>query len=250
MQQIKHYLCKMSIRRQASVQFHDFKWFSERNTVSVTVHGEELHKLYKAIAKCNGVAVGKLMANSKIVAGKQLKCIEIHNKPPGWSWLPDTRYLHPKLKHSKVPSGHSHFGDGAKSGDGDGGVRHRSRKRLAPSSPAGDASQHSTPQRAKRPRSGPPRWLDDFSCSPGSPTTEDAGLTQPVPIRLHLAAHKATYHQPEAANGLQIRHICGNSKCGVVSHFRIGTFEENERDKHHHREHGPGSSWQSFPPPQ
>ena len=36
---------------------------------------------------------------------------------------------------------------------------------------------------------------------------------------------------PEAANGLEIRHICGNVRCGVVSHFRAGDKADNERDK-------------------
>ena len=89
------------------------------------------------------------------------------------------------------------------------------------------------------------KWQE--SQSPGSPESEWAGSTQPVPIRLHKAAYLASCRDPAATKGLEIRHICGNPRCGVVSHFRAGTKAENDHDKDYHQEQR-GRSWQSFPP--
>ena len=223
------------------VSFTDFDWFCERTQVSVVVHAKELYELYGAMAELNGATVDELLANSAIQAGKQLKCCQITRKPRDWSWLPDSEgYLQPKLKQSCTFVGHSYSGDRM---DGD----HRQRKRAVPSASADGPSPSSPPQRAKRARKTTEKWQQWQQQSPGSPEGELAGCTQPVPIRLHKAAFLACCPSPEAAQGLEIRHICGNPRCGVVSHFRAGTKLENEQDREYHARHR-GCSRQSFPP--
>ena len=224
------------------VKFEDFDWYCERSGVSVVVHAEELNELYGAMAKLNGAPLEALLANSDIKAGQQLRCYEITRKPRKWGWLPNSDgYLQPKLKQSCTPVGHSYSGDGL---DGD----HRQRKRAVPSASADEPSPSSPPQGAKRARKMTQRWQKwQERQSPGSPESECAGSTQPVPIRLHKAAFLASCGNPQAAKGLEIRHICGNPRCGVVSHFRAGTKRENERDKEYHEQHR-GYSRQSFPP--
>jgi hypothetical protein len=223
----------------ALVRFTDFDWFSERTGVSVVVHAKELYELYGAMAELNGATLEELLANSAIEAGKQLKCCEIKRKPRGWSWLPNSGgYLQPKLKHSCTFVGHSHCGDRM---DGD----HHERNRVVQSASADDPSPSSPPQRAKRARRPTEKWQQWQQQSPGSPEGELAGCTQPVPIRLHKAAFLACCPSPEAAQDLEIRHICGNPSCGVVSHFRAGTKDENELDREYHARHR-GCSRQSF----
>ena len=226
------------------VKFEDFDWFCERTGVSVRVHAEELYELYGAMAKLNGATPEELLANSAIQAGKPLACCEIKRKPRDWNWLPDSGGdLQPKLKQSCTFVGHSHCGDRM---DGD----HRERKRVALSASANDPSPSSPTQRSKRARRPSDKWQEwQQSKSPGSPEGELAGSTQPVPIRLHRAAFLASCRNPEAAKGLEIRHICGNTRCAVVSHFRAGTKRENERDREYHEQQR-GCSRQSFPPVQ
>lgn len=223
------------------VCFTDFEWFSERSGVSVVVHAEELHELYEAMAKLNGATVEELLANSAIEAGQQLRCYEITRKPRKWGWLPNSDgYLQPKLKQSCTPVGHSYNGDRL---DGD----HCQRKRAVPSASADGPSPSSPPQRAKRARKTTEKWQQWQQQSPGSPEGECAGVTQPVPIRLHKAVFLACCRSPEAAKGLEIRHICGNPSCGVASHFRAGTKRENELDRQYHAKHR-GCSRQRFGP--
>jgi len=225
------------------VVFRDFEWLCERTEVSVVVHGNELHELYAAVAEANSVPVAKLLANSSHKAGEKLQCYEITRRPRKWSWMPDSGgYLQPKLKQSCTPIGHSHLGAARD-------IEYRPRTRAAPSASAGEPSPSSPPQRAKRPRGQPPQWLQDHSLSPGSPSSEPAGLTQPVAIRLHKAAYLASCSDPMAANGLEIRHICGNPRCGVVSHFRAGSKSQNERDKKY-KSGSASYSPEDFPPPQ
>ena len=227
--------------RSSTVIFGDFVWFCERTQVSVVVHGKELLALYKAMARANGVPVAKLLANSSYEAGEKLSCYEITHKPEGWSWMPDSKdYLQPKLKQCCTPIGHSHMGDAHDRS-------YKQRKRVAPPASSDDSSPSSPPQRAKRANRAPPQWLEAFSQSPGSPQSELAGSTQPVPIRLHKAAYLACCSNPEAEYGLEVRHICGNVRCGVVSHFRSGNKSENERDKRYKRGRVSYSP-QAFPP--
>ena len=230
-------------RRPKAVVFSDFEWFCERSQVSVVVHGKELHALYKALARCNGMPVEKLLENKSYEAGEQLTCYTLDRLPEEWSFMPDAAgYIQPKLKHSLTPIGHSHSGNAL---DGE----YTQRKRAPPCASAQASNPSTPPQRLKRRRVAPPQWLEGHSLSPGSPNSEPAGATQPVPIRLHKAAFLACCSDPEAANGLQIRHICGNERCGVVSHFRAGSQSENEADKRYKRgttAYSPGT----FPPPQ
>ena len=91
-----------------AVKFRDFEWICERTQVSVVVHAKELHKLYKAMARCNGVPVAKLLANSSHVVGEKLKCYEMVRLPQNWSFMPDEAgYVQPKLKQSGTPIGHT-----------------------------------------------------------------------------------------------------------------------------------------------
>ena len=230
-------------RRSETVIFKDFEWFCERTQVSVVVHAQELHELYKAMAECNGVPLERLLANSSYEAGEKLRCYQCNRLPSKWSFMPDSAgYIQPKLKQSCTPIGHRHTGDAPDA------PYHR-HKRAAPSASPDDASPSTPPKRPKRVGVEPPSWLKDFSCSPSSPSSELAGLTQPTPIRLHKAAFLASCSNPKAANGLEIRHICGNVKCCVVSHFRAGLKSQNEADKCYKR--GKASySPESFPPPQ
>ena len=226
-------LSKLSMQRRLApaqtVKFRDFEWICERTQVSVVVHAKELHDLYKAMARCNGVPVATLLANSSHVVGEELKCYEMVRLPQNWSFMPDgAGYVQPKLKQSGTPIGHSCTGDAH---DSD----YRERKRAAPPASAHDSSPSSPPQRAKRARVAPPQWLKDFSLSPSSPKSEAAGATQPVPIRLHRAAFLACCSDPKAASKLEIRHICGRPSCGVVSHFRSGLKSRNEADKPYKR---------------
>ena len=73
------------------------------------------------------------------------------------------------------------------------------------------------------------------------------GCTQPVQIRLHRLAFLASCGDLEATSGLQIRHICGNKACAMVSHFRAGTTTANSADREYHKSRK-GRSRESFPP--
>lgn len=207
----------------------DFEWFCERTQVSVVVHAKELHGLYEAVARSNNVPVAKLLANSSHETGERLTCCTLDCLPAEWSFMPDPAgYIQPKLKDSLTPIGHSHTGDAPD-------ANYHQRKRAAPPALADGFSPSTPPQRARRAPGAPPKWLEGFSMSPGSPRSELAGATQPVPIRLHKAAFLACCSDPKAANGLEVRHICGNKLCGVVSHFRSGSKSKNEHDKAYKR---------------
>ena len=201
--------------------------------------------MFHALAKANGFQAKDLLANEKVEAGP-LKCCRIEQLPREWSWLPERKgYLHPKLRESKTVRAHSSLSvaDDAKGGGDEDTLA--CCKRAAPAMPSEDAS---SPQ-CRRVRKAP-KHLQDYDMSAvGSPESEAAGCTQPVPIYLHRAAFVACSADPEAASKLEMRHICGNPKCGVVSHFRGGTKEENDADKKHHAEHGKGTTWASFPTP-
>ena len=185
--------------------------------------------MFEALARSNGVPVAMLLANSSHEHGERLRCCTLDRLPAEWSFMPDPAgYIQPKLKDSLTPMGHSHMGDAP---DAD----YRQRKRAAPAASPDESSPSSPPRRARRTHRARPQWLEGHSMSPGSPESEPAGATQPVPIRLHKAAYLACCSDPKAAYGLEVRHICGNKRCGVVSHFRSGSKSENERDKSYKR---------------
>ena len=226
-----------------TVTFRDFEWVCERTQISVVVHGKEVYDLYKALARCNGVPLAKLLANSSHEAGDKLTCYTMDRLPAKWSFMPDAAgYIQPKLKQSLTPIGYSHMGDALDS-------NYYQRKRAAPLPSADGPSPSTPPQHVKRARRALPSWLEGFSISPGSPNGELAGSTQPVPIRLHKAAFLACCSNPKVANALEIRHICGNKRCAVVSHFRTGSKSQNECDKRYKRGRASYSP-ESFPTPQ
>ena len=68
-------------RQSETVIFKDFEWFCERTQVSVVVHAQELHELYKAMAECNGVPLERLLANSSYGAGEKLRCYQCNRLP-------------------------------------------------------------------------------------------------------------------------------------------------------------------------
>lgn len=225
------------------IQFGDFDWFDERTKVAVTVHGNEVQNLFQALAKCNGVPVKTLLENSKIEAGMPLQCCEVHHLPQEWSWQLDyAGYLLVKLRQSFVPRGHSFAGNGDQADDSD-YVQPKRRKRSGPTTSSCEPSTPQRAQRAARPREASKVRVES---SPGSPQ-DVVGCTQPVQIRLHRLAFLASCGDLEATSGLQIRHICGNKACAMVSHFRAGTTTANSADREYHKSRK-GRSRESFPP--
>ena len=65
-------------------------------------------------------------------------------------------------------------------------------------------------------------------------------------IRIHRADALATSVDPAADSKLLVRHICGNTRCVVVNHFRPGSQRENDDDKEYHRLNQ-GCSREHFP---
>ena len=221
-------------RRSASrplagcVSFSDFEWIDPRTGVSVTVHGEEVQSIFKAIAECNDVPAATLLQNSQFKAGQLLECHQAEVLPRGWSWQLDSAgYPLVKLKTSFVPRAHSFLRD---AGDDDSDYelpREHKRPRRLPASFQGPC----TPQRARRAHR--PRVGSEEAYTP--PQEADVGCNQPVQIRLHRAAYLASCADPEAASGLQVRHICGNKTCAVVSHYRLGDATDNRDDENYHK---------------
>ena len=137
-------------------------------------------------------------------------------------------YLLVKLKGSFVPRAHSFLRD---AGDDDSDYEPpRERKRRLPAS----CHDSGTPQRARR--ACRPRVCSGEATDPSPASPQDeVGCNQPVQIRLHRAAYLATCADPEAASGLQVRHICGSKKCAVVSHYRLGNATDNKDDEDYHK---------------
>lgn len=145
-----------------------------------------------------------------------------------------------KLKRSSTMAGHSFLGN-ARTADAD--------QDYAGTGTCGRREQifeAVSPQARKRRRLEPPGWLKGFSRSPGSPGSELAGLTHPLPIRWHRAAALALSPDPAADSGLVVRHICGNKRCCKVSHFKVGSQRENAADETFHRAH-PRCSREAYP---
>ena len=220
------------------VTFRDFDSLDTATGVSVRVHGAELQGLFEALAADADVPAATLLANASIEAGQPLKCHLVARKPRNWSCQLDSQgYLQAYFKQSRTVRGHTFCGTGSRNDDE---YRPpRSKRAAQPTLPASP-----TPQRAKRACSSRRPVDSSPDMSPGSPS---AGSTQPVPMRLHRAAFLSTCDNPEADSRLEIRHICGNRACAVVSHFRPGTAAQNSQDREYHKLH-PGCSPESFPP--
>lgn len=228
--------------RVKSVAFSDFDWYDPRTGVSVKVHGKEVQSLFKALAKCNGVPVASLLQNSKIAAGMPLKCYEVNQLPQEWSWQLDSAGYHlVKLKNSFVPRGHGCTGDGDDDSDYEQPKSHKKRGASASN------FKPSTPQQARRAHRSRVCSRMGAEASLDSPEDGRVGYTQPVQIRLHRLAFLACCADPKAASKLQVRHICGNKKCAVLSHFRAGDFAANKADGDKHKSN-PGCSRESFGP--
>ena len=223
----------------------DFTYCGLNGTAEVRVRGAEIRKILTHLAQDNDWAVEDLLGNPDIVAGRKLPCSLpvcriVRHLPDGWSWWTgQSDYLVTKLRCSKVVAGRT-FAHGLDDGE-DFFVRATSSKRRAAALPPA-----SPPRRSKR-ASPPSKWHDAFAASsPGSPI-QCEGCVYPLPIMLHRAAYLAACPDRTAAAPALVRHICGNSKCAVVAHFRTGTQESNESDRTHHKHH-PGTSREALPP--
>lgn len=229
-----------------AVSFRDFELFDEITGVSAMVHASELQAVYAQIAATAGVPPATLLANTSISANTQLTCHLVPRGPRPGKWSLDSEgYVMLHLKESSTVRGHS-FIAGESRDDADFLLPPRDMKRSyrapQPASP---------PQRRQRVSTAQPRYCEDSpgSSSELSPASAKAGCTQPLMVRLHRAAFLATCDDPNAYSGMEIRHICGNRACAVISHFRAGSSDENTIDKRHHKRQR-CSSWQGFQAPQ
>lgn len=228
------------------VSFRDFELYDEKTGVSARVFASELQAVYQEIAATAGVPMAALLASSSIQANTQLTCHLVPREPRPGSWCIDSEgYVMLHLKQSSTVRGHSFLGC-ERRGDED-FVPQPRRSRCLPCAP----EPATPPQRVRRVSAAQPRYCENSpgSSSELSPASAQAGCTQPLMIRLHRAAFLATCDDPQACSAGEIRHICGNSTCAVVSHFRAGSPDENAMDRAHHQRHR-GSSRVAFPPPQ
>jgi len=214
------------------VRLRDFELYDDGSGVSVTVFGTELMEVASALAEANAFTVQELLSSKAIPAGVELSCCTVGELPRGRGWSFDASgYIMIKLKRSSTMAGHSFLGN-ARTADADHDYDGSSTSgRRRPSFEAG------SPRPRKTRRLGPPGWLESFSRSPGSPESELAGCTHPLPIRWHRAAALALSSDPAAESGLVVRHICGNKRCAKVSHFKVGSQSENAADETFHRAH-------------
>ena len=215
-------------RRRASnlVCFSDVQYSDLHGGVAqkVDVKGSELRDLFHAIALDHSWPVEELLSNSAVVAGSKLECRILVEQPTGWS-LTNDPYIKVKLNQSHIVRGHTFLGNATAEADVD---FHTSGRPTTGGT--------STPARPKRKRSA----VVDYD--EASPQTKDAaGVTQPYAVRLHRAAALATCKSPGLHDDDLALHICGNKRCCVVSHFRFGSADDNEKDETHHQ-HSPGTS--------
>jgi len=223
----------------------DFDLFDARSGVEVTVHSQELMDCFGQLARANGFKLHDLLVNSGVSSTvKPLECRVATRLPKGGGWgFDDSGYIALKLKQSSTVRGHTFLGS---ADDRDGNFE----MRLSRSSRESSRSLHSSGPCSSPPRKrrsvGSPSWLSDYSHSPGTPSSERAGESQPLPIRLHRAVALALSTDPHADSRLMVRHICGQKRCAVAAHFRFGTEIDNKRDEEHHRVH-PGCSRQVLP---
>ena len=225
----------------------DFDLFDSRSGVEVTVHASELVGCFGQLARANGFKLHDLLVNSGVSSTvKPLECRVVTRlpKPKGSGWsFDDSGYIALKLKQSSTVRGHTFLGS---ADDQDDNFEMRlSRSSRDSSRSLHDFGQCSSPPRKRR-SVGSPTWLSGFSLSPGTPSCERAGESQPLPIRLHRAAALALSTDPHADSRLVVRHICGHKRCAVAAHFRFGTEVDNKRDEEHHCVH-PGCSRQVLP---
>ena len=229
-----------------AVSFRDFDLYDEVTGVSARVSANELQAVYAQLASTAGVPPATLLANTGISAKTRLHCHIVQREPGNGSWSIDSEgYVMLHLKESCTVRGHS-FMAGESRDDADFLLPPRDMKRLLRSSGASSPPQH----RRTRATEQVSCYCEDFDASlDSSPASAKAGCTQPLMIRLHRAAFLATCDDPNAYSGMEIRHICGNRACAVVSHFRAGSSDENTMDRSHHKRHR-GSSLEGFPAPQ
>ena len=164
------------------------------------------------------------MANSSIQANTQLTCHLVPRGSRPGKWSSDSEgYVMLHLKESSTVRGHS-FIAGESRSDHDFAPPSRRSKR-SPRAP-----QPTSPPQHRRARAV--SYCEDCedSSPESSPASAKAGCTQPLLVRLHRAAFLATCDDPNAYSGMEIRHICGNRACAVISHFRTGDCDENALD--------------------
>ena len=170
-----------------------------------------------------------------------LACCTVETVPKGRGWsIESSGYVMVKLKRSLTPAGHSFLGR-QRTVDADkdyGGTSN-----FGGNAPTSEAL---SPPRKRSRHLRSPGWLEGCSTSPGSPSSELAGCTHPLPIRWHRAAALSLSSDPVADSQLVVRHICGNKRCAKVGHFRSGSQRENSKDEEYHRTH-PRCSREAFP---
>jgi hypothetical protein len=229
--------------RVVMVELRDFELFSERSGVTVTIHARELMERFKALAEHNGFTVGQLLQNSEIPANKPLQCCIMQHLPNKSDWMHDAGgYIIAKLHRNRTVVGHTFLGDGSTDAQE---YEHREHATSGFGKHGRSNGTNPSPPRAKRKPPGMPKRFDDYTLSPGSPGQEQ-GCTQPLLIRIHRAAALATSVDPAADSKLLVRHICENTRCGVVNHFRPGSQRENDDEKEYHRLNQ-GCSREHFP---
>ena len=223
------------------VQLHDFELYDDGSGVSVVVFGAELTDVATALAHSNGFTVGELLSNEAIPADIPLSCCMVEKLPKARGWSIDASgYVLVKLKRSPTMAGHSFLGS-TRASDADRDYAGTSTDERCP-----QIFEALSPQPRKRRCLTRPEWLQSFSMSPGSPDSEVAGCSHPLPIRWHRAAALSLSSDLAADCGLVVRHICGNKRCAKVSHFRFGSQSDNEKDEAYHKVN-PSCSREAFP---
>ena len=233
--------------RVVMVELRDFELFSERSGVTVTIHARELREHFDELARVNGHTPEQLLANDSIPAGRPLRCCIIRRIPKVCGSL-GGEYINLKMRESRVAVGHSFCGTSAPDSNYSPPARQRGSGQLRsyPQESHSSCDDTSTPRIGKR-QTRPPKHLDIFSMSPGSPGGDDAGHSSWTPGTLHRLSSLAASGDPGAVAKLWIRHICGEARCGVISHFRPGSRSDNEEDEKYHLAH-PGCSREAFAP--
>ena len=226
----------------------DFELFDDRSGVQVTVHSQELESCFEQLAEANGWQLSDILGNHSVSSTVQpLGCRVVTHLPPGGGFsFEESGYIALKLKQSCTMRGHTFMGSTGNVEARDGDFRPRlSRSSRSPPQP----TDHPPSPPRKRRCVGSPSWLEGHDLTPGSPSSELAGQTQPLPIRLHRAAALALSTDPEVDSKLLVRHICGNKRCAIAAHYRFGTEADNKADEAHHRRH-PGCSREVYQPRQ
>ena len=214
----------------SSLILRDFTYRDAGGAEVADVLGAEVLALFRDLATHNGWKLEDLLTNCSIPRGSKLACRVVQSLPSSCKfWDGHADYVVTKLSHSRVVAGRSFAREG--SGDTEWVARAARSKRQA------TEPTLSSPPRRKLRKAPPPAWHSDFSTdNPVSPE-QSKGSVYPLPIYLHRVAYlSACANRSERAPEL-VRHVCGNSRCAVIAHYRPGPVKENDSDRKYHKNH-------------